>query len=167
MLTVPTKKNKSMGINHIKVPAPNTGDEQQYYSITANSMMQKVMRKRNIRHFGQAKDTPLATTEIQNLIGWDTNTEAATDILEGTAKVGSITNDEHARLFLHQCKRRHTEVPFKLIPKKMMKMMDKYKHWKEGTSTSPSGQHLGHFYTLFKPYSVKKMSIAEQGAFND
>ena len=31
-------------------------------------------------------------------------------------------------------------------------MINKYRKWKEVTSTSPSGQHLGHFHTLFRPF---------------
>jgi hypothetical protein len=29
---------------------------------------------------------------------------------------------------------------------------EKMKHWKETTSTSPSGMHLGHHKTLIKPF---------------
>jgi hypothetical protein len=35
------------------------------------------------------------------------------------------------------------------------KMMDKYRRWKERTSTSPSGRHLGHFHALFRPLKAK------------
>jgi hypothetical protein len=34
-------------------------------------------------------------------------------------------------------------------------MMNKYKRWKESTSTSPSGRHLGHFHALFRPLKAK------------
>ena len=32
------------------------------------------------------------------------------------------------------------------------KMMNKYRKWKEVTSTSPSGRHLGHYHALFRPF---------------
>jgi cytidylate kinase len=35
------------------------------------------------------------------------------------------------------------------------KMMNKYKRWKEQTSTSPSGRHLSHFHALFQPLKAK------------
>jgi hypothetical protein len=35
------------------------------------------------------------------------------------------------------------------------KMMSKYRRWKERTSTSPSGRHLGHFHALFRPLKAK------------
>jgi hypothetical protein len=35
------------------------------------------------------------------------------------------------------------------------KTMNKYKRWKERTSTSPSGRHLGHFHALFQPLKAK------------
>jgi hypothetical protein len=34
-------------------------------------------------------------------------------------------------------------------------MMKKYRRWKERTSTSPSGRHLGHFHALFRPLKAK------------
>jgi hypothetical protein len=35
------------------------------------------------------------------------------------------------------------------------KIMEKYRRWKERTSTSPSGWHLGHFHALFRPLTGK------------
>jgi hypothetical protein len=35
------------------------------------------------------------------------------------------------------------------------KMMNKYRRWKERTSTSPLGRHLGHFHALFRPLKAK------------
>jgi hypothetical protein len=35
------------------------------------------------------------------------------------------------------------------------KMMGKYKRWKERTSTSPFGRHLGYFHALFRPLKAK------------
>jgi hypothetical protein len=35
------------------------------------------------------------------------------------------------------------------------KMIGKYKRWKERTSTSPFGRHLGHFHALFMPLKAK------------
>jgi hypothetical protein len=33
--------------------------------------------------------------------------------------------------------------------------MEKYRRWKERTSTSPSGRHLGHFHALLRPMKAK------------
>jgi hypothetical protein len=41
-------------------------------------------------------------------------------------------------------------------------MMGKYKRWKERTSTSPSGRHLGHFHALFRPLKAKDDEEREQ-----
>ena len=34
---------------------------------------------------------------------------------------------------------------------------NKFKHWKESTSTSPSGVHLGHYKTLFNTIYMFRM----------
>jgi hypothetical protein len=41
------------------------------------------------------------------------------------------------------------------------KMMSKYRRWKERTSTSPSGRHLGHFHALFRPLKAKNKEDRE------
>ena len=41
-------------------------------------------------------------------------------------------------------------------------MMEKYRRWKERTSTSPSGRHLGHFHALFRPLKAKNKKHREQ-----
>jgi hypothetical protein len=42
------------------------------------------------------------------------------------------------------------------------KMMSKYRRWKERTSTSPSGRHLGHFHALFSPMKAKNEDDRER-----
>ena len=41
------------------------------------------------------------------------------------------------------------------------KMMNKYKKWKEVTSISPSGQHLGHFHALLIPFKLETLEERE------
>ena len=40
------------------------------------------------------------------------------------------------------------------------KMMNRYKKWNEGTATSPSRRHLGHFHALFRPF---KYDLNDEG----
>jgi hypothetical protein len=63
-------------------------------------------------------------------------------LLEGTDDPTDITDDEWSRYLLTPMKRHSKELDIKITEEKMM---DKYKRWKERTSTSPSGRHLGHF----------------------
>ena len=44
--------------------------------------------------------------------------------------------------------------------------MDRYKSWKERTTTSPSERHLDHYHALFRPFKYdnngEKESIKEK-----
>jgi hypothetical protein len=63
-----------------------------------------------------------------------------------------ITDDEWSRYLLTSMKRHSKELKIEITA---AKMMDKYRRWKERTSTSPSGRHLGHFHALFRPLKAK------------
>ena len=57
----------------------------------------------------------------------------------------TITYDEWSRYLLTSMKRHSEELKIEITA---AKMMDKYRRWKERTSTSPSERHLGHFHAL-------------------
>ena len=42
------------------------------------------------------------------------------------------------------------------------KMMNQYRTRKEVTSTSPSGQHLGHYHALFRPFKSETLEEKEE-----
>jgi hypothetical protein len=73
-------------------------------------------------------------------------------LLEGTDDLTDITDDEWSKYLLTAMKRHSTELNIKIREEKMM---DTYRRWKERTSTSPSGRHLGHFHALFRPMKTK------------
>ena len=101
MKNLPNNKKKGTGgLTRILVPLPLEGTELKYGEITDGPTMEALILNRNICHFSQAGDTPLATNEIIDEIGFGGTTEIAQRLLDGTANVDSITNDEVSRLFL-------------------------------------------------------------------
>jgi hypothetical protein len=72
--------------------------------------------------------------------------------LEGSGDPTDITDDEWSRYLLTSMRRHSEEIKIEI---RKEKMMDKYKIWKERTSTSPSGRHFGHFQALFRPMKAK------------
>jgi hypothetical protein len=67
--------------------------------------------------------------------------------LDGSGDPTDITDDEWSRYLLTSMRRHSKEIKIEITKEKMM---NKYKIWKERTSTSPSGRHLGHFHGLFE-----------------
>ena len=40
-------------------------------------------------------------------------------------------------------------------------MMEGYRNWKEQTTTSPSGRHLGHYHALYRPFKYDEIKKEE------
>jgi hypothetical protein len=104
-----------------------------YYLLTQNRL-----------HFGQAHGTPFTTPRFTQAIDWAASTETAELILQGDYDATELSNIQ--ALFLHHCKSTHLDhLP---LPITEAEFTAKFKTWKEGTTTSPSGLHLGHYKVL-------------------
>ena len=159
MSELPSKMNCPGGISALLVPLPKEGIELEYLPVTEGSTIESLILNRNIRHFRQAESTPLATKDIIDKIGWGADTQTAEDLLEGKADPTDITDDEWSRFLLASMKRNSEELNIEITP---VKMMGKYMRWKERTSTSPSGRHLGHFHALFRPLKAANKEDRER-----
>ena len=152
MKNLPNNKKKGTGgLTRILVPLPLEGTELKYGEITDGPTMEALILNRNIRHFSQAGDTPLATNEIIDEIGFGGTTEIAQRLLDGTADVDAITDDEVSRLFLQALQRASDTIQIEIS---QQDMLNRYKNWDEKTTTSPSGRHLGHFHALFRGFKT-------------
>jgi hypothetical protein len=152
MSELPSKMNCPGGISSVLVPLPKEGEELEYLAITDGPTIENLILNRNIRHFRQAESTPLASPEVIRQIGFGADTARAEKLLEGTDDPTDITDDEWSRYLLTSMKRHSKELKIEITAEKMM---EKYRRWKERTSTSPSGRHLGHFHALFRPLKAK------------
>jgi hypothetical protein len=152
MSELPSKMNCPGGISSIMVPLPKEGIELEYMPITDGPTIEQLILRRNIRHFRQAETTPLAQKDVITMIGWGADTIRSEKLLDGQSDPSDITDDEWSRYLLASMKRHSKEITITITAEKMM---GKYKRWKERTSTSPSGRHLGHFHALFRPLKAK------------
>jgi hypothetical protein len=77
-------------------------------------------------------------------LGTDGDTPTATNILQGTPP-GNLTTVMNT--LLKEMKQKRSELsPYMLY----QKMIEGFKKWRESTTTSPSGKHLGIYKTLVK-----------------
>ena len=94
MRSLPKSKSKGGGgISNILVPIPNT-KRVLWESVTNAPDIKRFVLDRNIHHFSSAGETPLATNEIMDMIGFGGDTEISQQILAGVANVNDITDDE-------------------------------------------------------------------------
>jgi hypothetical protein len=118
----------------------------------------KAILEWNQHHFHQADDTPFAggaeDTILYNLIGYTGMSKAAKDIVDGTfmGKYGDKCDIllETEQIIRELVLPEEIKVLGKKIDSKISEedFIDGFKGWKESTSTSPSGHHLGHYKTI-------------------
>ncbi|KAI2513930.1 hypothetical protein MHU86_314 [Fragilaria crotonensis] len=104
--------------------------------------------------FRQAKDTPFGHGELFDMVGYNGLTETASAIIKGDciAHLG-IPMQRELRVFLEECQRPDSvdSIDTTITPEQYINSV---KTWKESTSTSPSGRHLGHYRTAILDLDV-------------
>jgi hypothetical protein len=140
------KQKKSKGFTMIEVPSvSNPGG---WDLISKPEQIIDNLIHRNIIHFGQAKDTPFANTPLAEIFGYKGTNNTINNLIKNQDKPTTLEN--------------HSLYVQKIIDKlgdgnKLPSISDKIsfeefisgiKKWKETTTTSPSGRHLGHYKIL-------------------
>jgi exonuclease III len=143
------KPSQKTGLSYILVPKDFNADDYPYDPETVQgwepvheqSEMQNLIQKRNIAHFGQAHGTPF-TVEPLNKLNWEANSMESKEILEGSVPISLLQGDEYTRKVLNYIAKREQlpEIDTHITPAQLSLG---FKKWKEETSTSPSGCHLG------------------------
>ena len=86
------------------------------------------------------------------MIGTDSYTSFSDKLLEGTADLSKLEISSTVAKYLKSLKRNKEIISTEkenVIPLEEFK--SRFKNWKEATTTSPSGRHLGHMHSLLKP----------------
>ena len=159
-----SKRHKSNDLSTIEIPIPMEGETLQYQTITDPPLIETEILRRNKRHFRQAENTRLAGTDVSDKIGFGVTTQISDDILEGTADIEGITDDETSKGLLRMFKTIKPAIKIELTKEKMM---DRYKKWNKRTATSPSGRHLGHYHSLFRPFKYDLDNAGEKAEIKE
>jgi hypothetical protein len=118
-----------------------------FRQLTIPSEIEYYLMERNRRHFGQAHGTPFTQAPLADLLNWQADTDTAELILHGEYNNEEL--DDVTQLLLKHCKS-VTKLDHVSNTLTMEDFISKIRVWREGTSTSPSGRHLGHYKTLIK-----------------
>jgi hypothetical protein len=104
---------------------------------------------RNRSHFGQAHGTPFTRAPFDDYIPWTADSTYCNDILAGTIQT-SLDDVPQCTALLQACK---AASDLDILPATISEeeFRGKILSWKETTSTSPSGRHLGIYKSLFAP----------------
>jgi hypothetical protein len=141
--------SSSGGLSYILVPKDFTADKFPYdpKEITAweqihdPEMIQTLVQRRNITHFGQAHGTPFTKAPL-TAINWQADTMEAQEILEGSIPTTLLTENQYVNKIINYISQRETLPPIDtfITPDQVGQG---FRKWRESTSTSPLGCHLG------------------------
>lgn len=158
------------GTNYTDLENPK--ECQQWKTITNPAEVEFYIRLRNKNHFGQAQGTPFTIEPLQDNLNWEATTNLSNEILQNGYDPAYYEDEldsipQYVSL-LHTCKAVST---LDAIPAEITEedFSSRIRRWRETTTTSPSGRHLGRYKALFtkipKPTNVEtpqKLSKSSQ-----
>ena len=139
------------GVSRIEVPLnenqdPKTCSEWKTIDIPSDVLLH--LQNRNRRHFGQAGGTPFTTSPLSEDFGFCADTPEADNLLEGCYAYDQIDDPAVKLLLQHMTQIQSLAEQLSTATISEEDFRSKLRVWRESPSTSPSGQHLGHFKTL-------------------
>jgi ribonuclease HI len=142
------KAGKGKGITTLEIPDPeNPG---QWKTITIPTECKSKLIVRNIGHFGQSKDTPFATSPLNNLLGYKGTSIIATSLIFNKTKHPDFNNlPDHVKDIINKLGDGQRIQP---IPEIITvdEFCSGFRVWNERTTTSPSNRHLGLYKLLLR-----------------
>ena len=109
---------------------------------------------RNRLHFGQAEGTPFTRSPLSDDFDWEASTVQAEALLCGN--YSHMSDTPNCDDLLRECVTCTTseEIPAEIS---MDEFKGKIRCWKESTTTSPSGRHLGRYKALFAEGQIDEL----------
>jgi predicted small secreted protein len=151
---VMSRTTYQQGITSIRIP----NEDGTYQTIIDATEIESQLINRNHNHYAQAEHTVMAHHLIREEMGVLGTSEFCDKILLGTADLAHLPATLQA--IFRQLHQPH------LVEVNNLISFDDYKdalqRWKESTSMSPSGCHLGHYVTLLKQIGDETDEVGEK-----
>jgi hypothetical protein len=151
------KPRTDVGITAVRVPTDGNYSTnhckkcESWQTLDDPTEVLEALQHRNQIHFGQAHGTFPTTPQFTDHINWMASTISADMILNGEDPFEDIDIPDIARELLASFA---NSSPLDAVSDEvtLAEWTGKMKSWKETTSTSPSGMHLGHYKTVIKQF---------------
>ena len=157
------KTQKVGQVNKIWIPKDPTvepsNDVNEWVEEADPKRMESLIIQQNIKHFGQARDTPFTMEPLSNMQTLQHPiAQAITQGSDHPAVTQQPLKETKKLLETLAIVTNHKTMEIKLD---LPTLKHIYRHWKEKTATSPSGRHLGHFHALLKPDGIDRSEEAD------
>ena len=132
------KKEHMGALSHLLIE-----ENGRFRSIHDQDEINILLTRRNAQHFSQADGTPFTIPTLASIFGKYGTNENSRLLLNGELQINNIATTEATKTLLGALKRVTPEGTVSShISAEAVRLG--YKKWRESTSTSPSGLHLGH-----------------------
>ena len=144
--------NERIGVTRLEIPLhldsdPKTCTEWQTIDLPSDILFH--LQERNKRHFSKAYGTPFTIPPLSVDLGFTGVGDHANAVLQGTYDLSQFEDNEALRLLLDHLKYTAEIDRMSIRPTiSEEELVSKLKIWRESTSTSPSGLHLGHYKAM-------------------
>jgi ribonuclease HI len=138
------------GVTCIEIPSPPTADPKtctDWVQIDIPTEVVFHLHERNRRHFGQAAGSPFTVPPLSTQLGYDAQSDTAEQILQGEYRYDGNDPNVHLLLQFLNCTADIEQLKVETTISEK-EFTGKLRAWRESTSTSPSGLHLGHYKAL-------------------
>jgi hypothetical protein len=159
--STPTKVILSQGIGfNMKQSAPALmkdcstslvpGDEPDTWDrIFDQNQITETIIERNQNHFGQAHGTPFTVSPLVNWAGYHGTSESADALLRGELPPDELEQCTEGAQAVLAALQQEIAAPNSVDTRITADdLQSGFKKWRESTSTSPSGQHLGYYKSI-------------------
>ena len=143
--------NTPKGITQVEIPCDEADDPKtcsHWRTIDIPTEVLHHLQTRNRRHFGQAHGTPFTIAPYAQQFGFKGDTSQADAVYNGTYDWTSVEDPEVKLLLQYMQRAQHTFDDPILTDITIEAFQSKLRTWRESTSTSPSGLHLGHYKAM-------------------
>jgi hypothetical protein len=142
------KPKHNSGLSTIEIQDPNNPEN--WILITVPTIIETELITRNILHFGQANDSIFASPLIQSILGYEGTNIIAQNLIFKQQWPEEFNNlPKYVKEILLKL---GDGQQLKAIPNNIAfeEFCNGFRVWKERTTTSPSGRHLGHYKLLLR-----------------
>ena len=162
-----TNNNTMTSLNTLDIPIDATihrNDIKKHIDLQFKTIhnpieIDQLLATGNAQHLHQAHGTPFTVEPLRSMIGKDSFTPFTQEILDGTANFDNLQISDNIKSYLQNLKKKKVKGTINnkgTIP--INEFKQGYRKWKERTTTSLSGRHLGHYHALFAPDGEEKES---------